>query len=141
MGLIYLADTNIISELMRPHPHPGVQMYWQQNHSQTAIAAVTWHELLTGTQRLPASKRRTAFERFLHGGPLLSIPIFPYDKAAAAWHAQQRAYLMHIGRPTSFPDGQIAAVAFTNNLTLVTRNTKDFADFTELRLDNWFQET
>ena len=37
-----------------------------------------------------------------------------------------------------FVDGQIAAIVIANGLTLVTRNTKDFAHLTGLRLNNWF---
>jgi tRNA(fMet)-specific endonuclease VapC len=35
-------------------------------------------------------------------------------------------------------DGQIAAIAATNDVTLVTRNAGDFDDFTNLRVENWF---
>lgn len=35
-------------------------------------------------------------------------------------------------------DGQIAAIAVVNNLTLVTRNTDDFVDFAGLTVENWF---
>jgi len=36
-----------------------------------------------------------------------------------------------------FMDGQIAAVAAVNNLTLVTRNVRDYVCFQGLRLVNW----
>ena len=42
------------------------------------------------------------------------------------------------GRVPPFVDGQIAAVAATNGLTLVTRNTDDFDDFTNLSVEDWF---
>ncbi|MBE2201579.1 MAG: type II toxin-antitoxin system VapC family toxin [Anaerolinea sp.] len=141
MGMIYLADTNIVSEIMRPQPDSFVYAYWQARNSEIAITSVTWHELLVGTLRLPASIRRTAFSSFLHEQVMSIIPILPYDQAAAAWHAQERARLMQIGRTPSFPDGQIAAIAATNNLILVTRNTADFANFANLRLENWFDPT
>lgn len=35
-------------------------------------------------------------------------------------------------------DSQIAAIAVVNGLTMVTGNTADFADFTALRVENWF---
>lgn len=141
MGIAYLADTNVVSEMMRPRPHSGVYSHWQLKSAQIALAAITWHELLTGTFRLPVSRRRTAFESFLYDQLALTTPILPYDQSAAAWHAQERARLMQAGRYPSFPDGQIAAIAVTNNLILVTRNMTDFVDFADLRLENWFQET
>ncbi|MFB1486507.1 MULTISPECIES: hypothetical protein [unclassified Thiocapsa] len=35
-------------------------------------------------------------------------------------------------------DSQIAAIAAVNGLVLVTRNTEDFADFSSLIVENWF---
>lgn len=140
MGVIYLADTNIVSEMMRPNPHSGVSTRWQFNGAQIAIAAITWHELLTGTFRLPTSRRRAAYESFLYDQLALVTPILPYDQAAAVWHARERSRLIQAGQYPSFPDGQIAAIAATNNLILVTRNTVDFADFADLDLENWLKD-
>jgi len=138
MGLTYLVDTSIISEMMRPKPDADVQANWQQHYAEIGITAVTWHELLTGINLMPASKRRSAFEAFLFHSVHNSFPILPYDNDAAQWHAHERARLTQIGNKPSFPDGQIAAIAATNNLTLVTRNISDFSDFNELQLKNWF---
>jgi len=33
---------------------------------------------------------------------------------------------------------EIAAIAFTNQLTLVTRNVDDFVNYDELVIQNWF---
>lgn len=126
---------------MRPHPQQNVYTLWQEKSNEIAISSITWHGLLTGTLRLPASKRRTAFTNFLYEQVMPLMPILPYDQAAAAWHAQERARLTQSGQTPSFPDGQIAAIAATNNLILVTRNTADFADFANLRLENWFDPT
>jgi tRNA(fMet)-specific endonuclease VapC len=139
VGLSYLADTNVVSEIMRPRPQASVYDQWQAKSGMTGIAAVTWHELLTGVSLLPASKRRTAFTDFLQEQIAPTTPVLSYDQAAAEWHAQERVRLMQIGLTPSFPDGQIAAVAAVNNLILVTRNTADFADFAGLRLENWFE--
>ena len=139
MGLSYLADTNIISEIMRPQPDSGVYAQWRSKSGLTGVAAVTWHELLTGVSLLPISRRRTAFADFLQEQVMPTTPVPPYDQAAALWHAQERARLMKMGLTPSFSDGQIAAVAAVNNLILVTRNTADFAHFAGLRLENWFE--
>jgi tRNA(fMet)-specific endonuclease VapC len=140
MALIYVADTNIVSEIIRPRPDPRVQSHWQQYAHQIAITAVTWHELWTGTRRLPDSKRRQALETFLLNTVQVVVPILPYDRIAAEWHANERARLSLMGRSPSFADGQIAAVAAANDLILVTRNTADFTDFVGLRVENWFHQ-
>ena len=141
MGVIYLADTNIISELMRPFPDENVQAAWHTYYHQVAISSVSWHELLYGTTRLPHSKRKTAFENFLRDYLEKILMILPYDQPSTEWHAQERARLMKIGKTPSFADGQIAAIAATNDLVLVTRNVNDFSNFDSLQVENWFTKS
>ena len=88
--------------------------------------------------RLPPSARRQAIEDFLLQVVGASIPILPYDQRAADWHAVQRARLAAAGKTPPFADGMIAAVAFVNDLTLVTRNVRDFQFFEGVRLETWF---
>jgi len=56
---------------------------------------------------------------------------------AAAWHARERARLANMGRMPPFVDGQIAAIAATNELVLVTANPKDFQAFRGLVVADW----
>jgi tRNA(fMet)-specific endonuclease VapC len=65
--------------------------------------------------------------------------VLPYDEHAASWHARERARLTKRGKPPSFVDGQIAAVAAVNGLTLVTRNVRDFVAFA-VRVESWFDD-
>jgi tRNA(fMet)-specific endonuclease VapC len=64
--------------------------------------------------------------------------VFDYDINAAKWHAQERARLSKIGKTPAFIDGQIASIAFCNDLILVTNNVADFQDFEDLVIENWF---
>jgi tRNA(fMet)-specific endonuclease VapC len=66
------------------------------------------------------------------------MPVFDYDLKAAKWHAQERARLSKIGKTPTFIDGQIASIAFCNDLILVTNNMADFQDFEDLIIENWF---
>jgi tRNA(fMet)-specific endonuclease VapC len=103
----------------------------------SAIPAPVWHELTYGCGRLAEGKRRAALEAYLQDVVRGSFPILPYDEAAATWHGHERARLEAIGRPPPFLDGQIAAIARVNELVLVTANSKDFARFDELRVEDW----
>jgi tRNA(fMet)-specific endonuclease VapC len=68
---------------------------------------------------------------------LASFPVLAYDEAAAHWHGVERARLERLGKPAPYVDGQIAAIAHVNELTLVTVNVKDFVRFSDLDVENW----
>ena len=133
----YLLDTNIISEPLRPTPNPKVLEQLRERQDQLATASIVWHELLFGCYRLPDSERRTAIEEYLQRVVAVSIEILPYDGYAARWHASERARLALAGRTPPFADGQIAAVARTNDLVLVTLNLTDYDGFRDLRVEDW----
>lgn len=137
MSLRYLLDTNVISEPLRPQPNPQTMARFHQHQGALALASVVWHELWFGCLRIPPSARRTAIEHYLHQVVAATLPILPYDEHAAAWHAQERARLVALGSTPSFADGQIAAIAHANQLTLVTFNIADYADFAGLALEDW----
>lgn len=133
----FLLDTNIISESTKLQPSDIFLTRWRQNLEASAIASVTWHELLYGLYRLPESRRKRDLSDYLTQVIHENIPILPYCDAAAAWFAAERARLTALGRTPSYPDGQIAAIARVNNLILVTRNISDYADFEGLTIENW----
>jgi tRNA(fMet)-specific endonuclease VapC len=133
----FLLDTSIVSAPALREPSMKVIRKLQQQGASCAIAAPVWHELVFGAARLPAGKRRAALEEYLHTVVRRSFPILPYDEAAADWHGRERARLQEQGRPTPFVDGQIAAIAFTRSLALVTANAKDFRWFDGLETVDW----
>jgi tRNA(fMet)-specific endonuclease VapC len=134
----FLLDTNILSEPLKLRPNQGVMEKLQRHESEVAIASVTWHEILFGCYRLPASRKREKIEQYLREVVQPNFPILPYDSASAQRHASERARLVAIGRTPAFEDGQIAAIAQVNNLILVTNNTSDYIDFQDLKIANWF---
>lgn len=138
MRLKYLLDTNIISEAIRPSPHPNVIQTIIEHQHQIAIGAVVWHELLVGCYRMPLSQRRTTIELYLYNEVKSKLPILPYTQTAAEWFAQERTRLISNGLTPSYADGQIAAIAQTNQLILVTRNVNDYQYFQNLDIENWF---
>ncbi|ETW98855.1 type II toxin-antitoxin system VapC family toxin [Candidatus Entotheonella palauensis] len=138
MGLIYLLDTNILSEPSRPHPSPSVMSQLQVYSNQVCTAAPVFHELQYGLARMPLGRRRETLTLYMERVLNQALTIFPYDRAAALWHAEERARLALQGRVPPFVDGQIAAIAVVNHLTLVTRNISDFMDFVGLTVENWF---
>ncbi len=123
-----IADTNVISELMKADPSPVV-VAWVAAHASEEFrtTAVTLAEVLYGIERLPAGDRKAAlrqaaadvFGRFAED-------ILPFDAAAATAYSEIVAQCDRQGAPIGGYDAQIAAICRTRNARLATRNTKDF---------------
>ena len=137
MSVRYLLDTNVLSESLRPAPQTKVIERLRRHQDELATASIVWHELWFGCQRLPGSAKRRAIEDYLTQVIAPSLPILPYDERAAEWHAAERARLMRAGKTPAFVDSQIAAIARTNELILVTFNRADYADFQDLTFEDW----
>lgn len=133
----FLLDTDIWSVAARRQPDRAIVSRLALYRFAVAIAATSFHELLYGASRLPVSERRREIEQFIDTVIRDVVPILPYDADAAAWHAAERVRLVSTGLTPPFADGQIAAVAVVHDLTLVTRNPRDFQHFRDLRMDDW----
>lgn len=124
-------DTNVISELLRSQPNPGVEV-WLEQQSATSVftTSVSRAEILYGIAILPVGQRRSAllsaatlmFEEDFKGR------ILPFDCDAADLYATIAAQRRAIGRPIAFADAQIAAIALSRGGRLATRNVDDFTD-------------
>ncbi len=139
MKTIYLLDTNIVSEPLKPVPNSRVLERIGRYDGMMAIPSVVWHELLFGVDRLPQGARKRRLRAYLHEVVAPSLPVVSYDDHAAWVHASFRAVLEAEGKIQGFADGIIAATAIANNLILVTRNTDDFTDVPNLYIENWFE--
>lgn len=135
--LRFLLDTNILSEPTKRSPEPKVLNRLRKHPSESATAATVIHEMRHGLGRLPPGRRREALTDYLERLLRQPIAVLAYDRNAAIWHADQRVALDAQGTP--YADGQIAAIAATNGLTLVTRNVADFEHSCGLAIENWFE--
>ncbi len=136
-GLIYLLDTNTISEPSKQNPNSNVIENLAKFQDKVAIPIFVIFEMIHGAYLLPESKKRTKILDYIEN-TVLELKIFDYTIEAAEWNGKEKARLQRIGKSPSYIDSQIAAVAKVNNLILVTRNTDDFKHFADLKLENWF---
>src|SRR5688572_18521932 len=124
----YLLDTNVLSEPIRERPSVLLLERIATHDGQLATAAPAFHEIMFGMMLLPPSRRRRRVETHL-AEVISQLPVLTYDRFSAGWHARERARLVRLGLTPPFIDGQIAAIAATNGLTLVTKNMRDFQHF------------
>lgn len=114
-------DTNVISELFRPAPDPGVVTWLQQQpDGEIFTTAITRGELLFGVHILPQGRRR---EVLLAGLLLIFQRRFPSrvlscDEAAANAYAEIAAQRRIRGRPSSQSDLMIAGIVRSRDVTL-----------------------
>lgn len=124
-----LLDTNVLSEMLRAQPHPGVAAWMAaQPVSSLYVSAVSQAEMLLGAQVLPAGKRRQQLQQALHAIFYEDFAgrVLPFDSAAASDYAVVATARRRAGAPISQFDAQIAAIAVTHRLSVVTRNVPDF---------------
>ena len=122
---MYLLDTNVVSELRRPRPHPSV-IEWIRAvpAEQLHLCAVTIGEIQAGIEitREQDPVRAEELEAWLDDRVLGDFDVLTLDGSAF----REWARLMHRQSDTLIQDAMIAAVAVVHGLTVVTRNVRDF---------------
>ena len=93
----YLLDTNVISEIVRGAPHPGVVTFLAE-HEDLWLSSIVVHELEYGVRRVPQGQRRTHLQAsLLRLTTEYDDRILPLDRTSAEWAAQFRAQAQHAG--------------------------------------------
>ena len=130
---MFLLDTNVVSELRRPRPHPAV-LVWIADApgEQLFVSAVTLSEIQAGIEitREQDNQKAEELETWL-SRVMDSYGALPMDAPAF----REWARLMHRKSDTLSEDAMVAATAIVHQLTVVTRNVRDFAQFSVNLLD------
>jgi predicted nucleic acid-binding protein len=125
-----LLDTNVVSELIRPKPDPGVEAWLaEQVAANVFLSVISAAELLYGVAILPSGQRRDRLTAEIEGMLRhdFAVRILPFDSDAARAYAVIAAERRAAGRPIGQFDGQIAAITRSRGAAIATRNAGDFA--------------
>ena len=139
----FLLDTNIPSEMLRPRPDANVAAWVKRHANETLfVSVVTMGELRRGATLLTEqSPRRTELERMIreHVPSWFQDRILPVTRMIAERWGVLDGERQLAGRPMNIADGMIAATALEHDLTVVTRNVKDFAGLGVTVFSPWDQ--
>ena len=137
---MFLLDTNVVSELLRPSPDPAVEA-WVGDCRATDLyfSAIGEAELRYGVAIMPPGRRQaalaSAIEAILRED--FAERILPFDSGAARAYAEIASGRRHTGRPVGEADCQIAAIARSRGMAVATRNVRDFGDIDVEVVDQW----
>lgn len=131
MTLLYLLDTNTVSNIIKRQPQVTQRLLAVPMHS-VCISAITAGELAFGLAKRPeAVVLKSSVNEFLR-----HIEVLPWDNAVAKTYGVLRAQLQIKGTPLAALDTQIAAHALHTNATLVSSD-RAFSHVSQLQVEDW----
>ncbi|MEA5601602.1 type II toxin-antitoxin system tRNA(fMet)-specific endonuclease VapC [Nostoc sp. UHCC 0252] len=129
----YLLDTNVCARYLNGRSLLIRERLRSTNVKDIAVCSVVKAELFYGAMRSNNPTRTLAKQQeFLN----LFVSL-PFDDSTALVYGRIRAELLASGTPIGPNDFQIAAIALTHNLILVTHNTREFSRVSGLAIEDW----
>lgn len=134
--MLYLLDTNALSEIDKPEPNKGFMEWFNKTEvSEFYISCITFGELYKGIELLTDTAKRKRLED-LTGDVIeaFSSRIIVIDLKTMLIWSKLMATSIKMGQTAPSIDTLIASQCIQHNLALVTRNVKDFKQFNDLKL-------
>jgi len=129
----YLLDTNICIYIINKRPPEVFDRFRRIKLMQLHIPTIVIFELYFGLEKNQSHRRNASFlENFI-----APLTVTGFSVEAAKCAAKIRYQLRKKGTPIGAYDIQIAAIAMTEDLVLLTNNTKEFERIEGLKLENW----
>ena len=129
----YLLDTDTLIYVFKRAGNCLARLNTQKG-SDIAISTINLFELEYGMGK---TDKRIKMDSYV-----LSLcrryAVLDFDRAASVQAGAMRALLHTRGTPIGPYDVQIAGIALANNLTIVTRNVREFARVPQLKFENWY---
>lgn len=136
----FLADTNIPSELTRPNPDARVVAFLENVERESVyLSVLTLGEIRKGVASLPDGNRRRLLEIWIQSTlrPWFANRILPVTEEIVDRWGTLAAEAKTRGAVLPVVDGLLAATALEHDLTLLTRNVRDFAGTGVTVLNPW----
>lgn len=121
----YLVDANILSEPTKQAPNSKVVRWLTKNETKLLVDSIILGELQIGISALPRGRKRKTLEQWFKD-VVGTIDCLPWDASVSKRWAALVVELKRKGATVPLLDGMIAATALEHDLTVVTRNVRDF---------------
>ena len=130
--MIYLLDTNVLSERTKVSPNAGVEDFLRRVPAETVrVSAMALAEIAQGVENNPTAALKT----FL--AEVLRLPVAAFGEDEALEWGRMTSVGLARGLHLAVRDTVIAATATAHGWTVATRNTKDFAPLGVKTFDPW----
>ena len=123
--MTYLVDANVLSEPTKPAPSRKVIDWLSANERNLVVDAIILGELSIGILALPRGRKRRQLEQWFEA-LVQTIDCLPWDAAISRRWARLVVDVKQKGETMPLLDGMIAATALQHDLTIATRNVRDF---------------
>jgi predicted nucleic acid-binding protein len=132
---VFIFDTDIYTNVMRNIPSEKLlnrlkKVPRRDQFTTTITIAEVYYGLMKASNR---TKLLKLFESVL----LPRATILPFALSAAKKYGEIRSFLEKQGTPLAHADLQIASIALSMNMTLITGNLKHFKRVPQLSVENW----
>ncbi len=131
----YLLDTDTLIYVFKRSGNCLAQLN-REKDSDIAICTISLFELEYGMGK---SSNRIKMDSYV-SSLCRRYAVLDFDRAASMQAGATRALLHTRGTPIGPYDIQIAGIALSKDLTIVTRNTREFERVAGLRVENWYDQ-
>lgn len=132
----YLLDTNVCIKYLNGRSEGIKKKLELTKPSDITLCSIVKAELFYGAMK--SSKPSLNLQRIGYFAErFISLP---FDDNTAQIYGNVRSYLEKIGKPIGPNDLLIASIAISNNIILVTSNTKEFKRIKEIKIEDWEQK-
>jgi tRNA(fMet)-specific endonuclease VapC len=129
--MLYLLDTNAVIAILNDSKSKAANRARTHRMADIAISSIAVHELFYGAFKSPRPQRNAALV------DTIAFPVIEFDREDARQAGEIRALLATKGTPIGPYDVLIAGQAVARNMTLVTRNMREFPRVPGLRTEDW----
>jgi hypothetical protein len=123
--MTYLVAANVMSEPTKRVPSSKVVDWLSANEGNLVVDSIILGELCAGILALPRGRKRTQLEQWFDD-VAQTIDCLPWDGTISRRWAKLVVDLKRKGDKLPLLDSMIAATALHHELTVATRNTRDF---------------